>query len=104
MDGLELDVGHAGLDEDGHDPSSSRCRNFSKRVETLHQAVRRRRDEDGVSGPGATDPVLAAAELARHLVGTPPVAEQHAVDLAQEPEAERKLVAQTLQPVLQAAT
>jgi hypothetical protein len=100
MDRLELDVGHAGLDQSRH-VLVIPVQELLQGVQAFRQMLGRGRDESGVARPAAADPVLAAPELARHLVGAPSAPEQDAVNLAQEPQAQRQLVAGTAQPVLE---
>ena len=72
-----------------------------QRTHALHHAVRRWRDEPCVPRTRATDPHLAAAELARCLVTSTPTSKEHAVDLAQQPERKREPAPEPLDPVAQ---
>ena len=46
----------------------------------------RRRNEGRIARPGAADPVLAATKLARGLIAATPLGQQHAVNLAEQPQ------------------
>jgi hypothetical protein len=84
MDGLELDMAQARPDE------RRKRRIFAvqealERIEAFIQPVRWRRHEQGVAGPGSTDPVLRAPELARLLCGATSRLEQDGVHFADQP-------------------
>ncbi len=61
----------------------------------------RRRDETGVPGPRAADPVLRAPELARGAAAPAAPRQQHAVDLAYQPVGEREPRSQSGKPVVE---
>ena len=88
VDGLELDVSEA-------DPHERRERVFG--VEVPLEVAEQRRDffgrrwnERGVARPGAADPVLAMANLARLLVGGANVAHEAAVGPMEEAHRKRQ--------------
>ena len=89
MDRLELDMEQPGLDE------SRQLRGVlvQEALELSEAAVEfgdRRRNEQGVAGPGAADPVLRAPEFAGALGPATTALEQPGVHLADEPERERQ--------------
>ena len=79
-----------------------RVQEFLERVEALHQTIRGRRHERSVPRPCATDPILSGAEFPRLFAAASPCPQQDAVDFADEPQRERKIVvAEATQPKVQ---
>ena len=81
--------------------SGSSLRKRSKRLQTLGEAVGRRRHEGGVARSRAADPHLGAADLARRLAAPAGMRHQHLVHPAQEPHRERQPTAERREPVLE---
>ena len=54
-----------------------------------------------LSGPGAADPVLGAAELAGGLAAAAPTRQQHAVDLPEQPVGQREAFREAAEPMLE---
>lgn len=61
-----------------------------ERAQHLAESMRRRRDVHGVARATATDPVLAAPDLARRLFGSPHTAHQALVGSIEQPHRERQ--------------
>jgi len=95
VDGLELDVSERGFEEDGRAAGVFMKVGF----ESGHagfQHVRGWRDETGVAGAGAADPVLGAAEFAGFLVAATAAGHQVGVHFPEQAIAEREAVAQAV--------
>ena len=72
-----------------------------ERTHAIRQSRVRRRNERRIARPRASNPVLGAAKLPGHLVASPPLRQQHAVNLANQPIGQRKVFPQSVQSVLQ---
>src|SRR5258707_14006603 len=71
-----------------------------KRIEALHEPIRRRRNKRRIAWPRATDPVLRSPEFTGSLVRAATSSEQNRMHLANQPQRERESVAQAAQSVL----
>jgi hypothetical protein len=88
VDRLELHVGKPGLDQ--RRQGIVRVQSLLERGHELGHDLWRRRNEPGVAGPRAPDPVLCAANGTGRLVGSAHSSHQAFVDLAQETCAQRQ--------------
>ena len=87
VDGLELDVRQACLDQNGQAASSSSAGTARARPGSPELVRGGGGTNTALPGRRAADPVLAAAELAGRLVGAAPMPEQDRVDLPDQPQA-----------------
>ena len=97
VDGLELRVGEAGADEGGHVVV---VKEEFERAHAREDLVGRGRDEEGVAGARAGDPVLRGAEFAGLLFAAATFCEEHAMDFFDEAEGKRKTFGEALHAVL----
>ena len=100
MNGLELDVGQAGLDENGKPV----VRVVDEPLQVGHallDVVGWRGNEDRVAGTRATDPVLGSPEFAGHPGGAAFAREQEGVHLAQEAVGEGEAGSEAVDAVIQ---
>ena len=100
MDGLELDMSEAGPQEQGQ-PVVVRVQKAFQIEHAIGDRGNRRRDETRHTRSQSADPVLRTAKLPGRLVAATAPAEQYLVNFADEPVAERKILAQPTQPVFQ---
>lgn len=99
MNRLELHVGERRLYQGGRRTRFA-VEELLKGTETFEQLVGRRRNVDRIARPAAADPVLGRAELPGLLATATTMAEQHAMDFADETQAERKTFAEALESVV----
>ena len=100
MDRLELHVREPGAHQDRQPVIVGMQETLERRHAIGHGGVWRR-DESGVAGAGAADPVLRAAELAGVLAAAPSARKQDGVDLTNEAVRERKAFPQSGEPMFQ---
>ena len=100
VNGLELDVGQAGLGEDGKPV----VRVVDEPLQVGHallDVVGWRGNEDRVAGTRAADPVLGSPELAGHLGGAASARQQQGVHLAEEAVREGKAGSEAVEAVVE---
>ena len=101
MDGLELCVREAPLDDRRREPVLV-VQEFLEVAERGSHFVRRRRDKPRVPEPRTADPVLGAAEFARRLMPPATILHEDTMRFANQAQRQRQLAAaDALDPVLQ---
>ena len=100
VDGLELDVGERGLQQEGQ-AAGVVMQELFQRAHARLNLLGRGRDEVGIAGAGAADPVLAAAELAGLFFIAAALRHEGGVHFAEETVREREAFANARHAVLQ---
>ena len=100
VDGLELDMGERGPQQEGQ-AAGVVVQEFFQRAHARLNLLGRGRDEVGIAGACAADPVLAAAELAGLLFAATTFRHERGVHFAKETVGERKTFADAGHAVLQ---
>jgi hypothetical protein len=97
VDRLELDVSERGADERRHGLVVEKLLQCAEAVEDV---VGRRRDEEGVAGARAADPVLRRAEFTGLFFAAATFGEELGVNFAQQAQRKWKPVLQAREPVI----
>src|SRR5260370_13818727 len=99
MDGLELHMNEARLDQQGEIWSICVQEKF-KAGHAIENQVGGRWYKNGISRPASTNPVLTLSEFASLLLAATSLREEHMVNLTNQPQRQRKSRTQSLQTVV----